>query len=75
MTAIQEAEQAGFDLGLVDESLGCSPEQRALQHQMALELALKLEKRGQQLRDRIECGSSVRDAACACWKGMTRLWP
>lgn len=35
MTAIQEAEQAGFDLSLVDESLRCSPEQRALQHQTA----------------------------------------
>ncbi len=54
MTTIQEAEQAGFDLNLVDESLRCSPEQRALQHQMALELALELEKIGQQLRDRTQ---------------------
>lgn len=59
MTAIQEAEQAGFDLSLVDESLRCSPEQRALQHQMALELALELEKRGQQLRDRTQSTSAA----------------
>ena len=55
MTAIQEAEQAGFDLSLVDESLRCSPEQRALQHQMTLEL----EKRGQQLRDRTQSTSTA----------------
>jgi hypothetical protein len=54
MTAIQEAEQAGFDLSLIDESLRCSYEQRALQHQMALELALELETKGQQLRDRTQ---------------------
>jgi hypothetical protein len=59
MSAMQEAEQAGFDLSLVDESLRCSPEQRALQHQMALELALELEKRGQQLRDRTQSTSTA----------------
>ena len=52
MNAIQQAEQAGFDMSLIDESLRCSPEQRALQHQEALNLALALEKIGQQLRDR-----------------------
>jgi hypothetical protein len=59
MSAIQEAEQAGFDLSLVDESLRISPEQRALQHQRALELALELEKIGQQLRDRTQSISRV----------------
>ena len=54
MSAISEAERAGFDLSLVDESLRCSYEQRALQHQVALELALELEKTGQQLRDRTQ---------------------
>jgi len=54
MTAAQEAEQAGFDLSLVAESLRISHEQRALQHQRALELALELEKIGQQLRDRAQ---------------------
>jgi len=43
MTAIQEAELAGFDLSLVDESLRRTPEERALQHQAALEMALQLE--------------------------------
>ena len=51
MTAIQEAEQAGIDLSLIDESLRCSYEQRALQHQAAINLALELERVGQQLRD------------------------
>jgi hypothetical protein len=52
MNAIREAERAGFDLSLVEESLRCSPEQRALQHQEALNLALALEQAGKQLRDR-----------------------
>lgn len=42
-TAIEVAARAGFDLSLIDESLRCSHEQRALQHQAALELALQLE--------------------------------
>lgn len=54
MTAIQEAQKAGFDLTLVDESLRCSYEQRARQHQVALALALELEKIGKQLRDRAQ---------------------
>ena len=51
MSAIEDAQQAGFDLSLVDESLRCSYEERARQHQAALDLALELEKIGQQLRD------------------------
>ena len=43
MNAIQEAEQAGIDLSLIDESLRLTPEQRALQHQSALDMALQLE--------------------------------
>jgi hypothetical protein len=54
MSAIEDAQLAGFDLSLVDESLRCSFEERALQHQSALELALELEKIGQQLRDRTQ---------------------
>ena len=51
MSAIEDAVRAGFDLSLVDESLRCSYEERARQHQTALDLALELEKIGQQLRD------------------------
>jgi len=54
MTAIEAAEQAGFDMSLIDESLRCSYEQRALQHQAALNLAVALEQAGQQLRDRTQ---------------------
>jgi hypothetical protein len=54
MSAVAEAEIAGFDLSLIDEALRCTPEQRALQHQQALNLALALEQAGQQLRDRTE---------------------
>jgi hypothetical protein len=43
MNDIEAAEHAGFDMSLIDESLCCSPEQRALQHQAALEMALQLE--------------------------------
>jgi hypothetical protein len=51
MTATSEAERAGFDLSLVDKSLRCSYEQRAIQHQAALELALEMARAGRQLRD------------------------
>lgn len=51
-TAIEEAERAGFDLSLIDESLRLSHDQRALQHQEALNLALELERAGRKLRER-----------------------
>ena len=53
-TAVEEAERAGFDMSLVDESLRLSYEQRALQHQEALNLALELERAGRKLRERPE---------------------
>jgi len=49
---IEEAERAGFDLSLVDESLSYSYEQRALHHQAALNLALEMEDAGRRIRDR-----------------------
>ncbi len=52
LNPIEEAERAGFDLSLVDESLSYSYEQRALHHQAALNLALEMESAGQQIRDR-----------------------
>jgi len=52
MDAQRTAELAGFDLSLIDESLRCSPEQRALQHQQALELVLQLEIAGKDFRER-----------------------
>ncbi|HEY6453661.1 MAG TPA: hypothetical protein VIY90_00110 [Steroidobacteraceae bacterium] len=48
---IEEAERAGFDLSLVEESLGYSYEQRALYHQAALNLALEMEDAGRRMRD------------------------
>lgn len=53
-TAVEEAERAGFDMSLVDESLRLSYDQRALQHQEALNLALELERAGRKLRERPE---------------------
>jgi len=49
-TAIDEAERAGFDLSLIEESLSYSYEQRAVHHQRALDLALEMERAGRQLR-------------------------
>jgi hypothetical protein len=49
---IEEAERAGFDLSLIDESLSYSYEQRARHHQAALNLALEMENAGRQIRDR-----------------------
>jgi hypothetical protein len=56
---IKEAERAGFDLSLIEESLSCSYEQRALHHQAALNLAIEMESAGQQLRDRDQSTASA----------------
>ncbi len=52
LNPIEEAERAGFDLSLIEESLSYSYEQRALQHQAALNLALEMENAGRRIRDR-----------------------
>ena len=52
MSAVAEAERAGFDISLIDCSLSYSYQKRAEQHEAALNLALELEKIGQQLRDK-----------------------
>ncbi|MCP5327809.1 MAG: hypothetical protein R3E75_09880 [Steroidobacteraceae bacterium] len=54
MTALEEAELAGIDLSLIEVGLDYSYDQRALQHQAALELALELERVGRQLRGATE---------------------
>ena len=51
-TAIEAAARAGIDLGLIDDNLRLTPEQRALQHQAALDFALEVERAGQRLRER-----------------------
>lgn len=51
LTATEVAERAGFDLSLIRVSLGYTYDQRALQHQAALDLMLEMERAGQQLRD------------------------
>ena len=53
-TATEIALAAGFDMSLVRESLALSYEQRAIQHQVALNLMLEMEKAGQRLRDRTQ---------------------
>ena len=40
VNSLEQAERAGFDLSLAEESLRCTHEERALQHQEALTLAL-----------------------------------
>jgi hypothetical protein len=54
MNASRQAELAGFDLSLVAESLRRTPEQRAVQHQQALLLALGFERAGRQLHERTQ---------------------
>jgi hypothetical protein len=51
-SAIEVAERAGIDLGLVDDNLRLTPEQRVLQHQAALDFALEVERAGRRLRER-----------------------
>jgi hypothetical protein len=43
MSAVEKAKSLGIDLSLVDESLRRTPEQRAVEHQRALDMALQLE--------------------------------
>lgn len=50
MSAIEQAERAGVDLSLIDDSLSRSYEERAIQHQEALNLVLEMERAGNQLR-------------------------
>ena len=50
--AIEEARRAGIDIGLLEDNLRLSHEQRALQHQDALNLALALERAGRVLHER-----------------------
>lgn len=52
VSAAEAAERAGIDLGLVDDNLRLSLEQRVLQHQAALDFALEVERAGQWLRER-----------------------
>jgi hypothetical protein len=61
MDAQRTAELAGFDLSLIDESLRISPEQRVLQHQQALDLALQLEMAGKAIRERTESSPATTD--------------
>lgn len=51
-TVLEAAERAGVDLGLLDDNLRLSHEQRALQHQAALDFALEVERAGRRLRER-----------------------
>jgi len=61
INAIEEAERAGFDMSLVDQSLTYSHEQRALNHQAALNFVLELRKAGRQLRGRHQQADSTPD--------------
>lgn len=51
LTAVEIAERSGFDMSLIRVSLGYSYDQRAIQHQAALDLMLEMERAGRQLRD------------------------
>ena len=57
--AIADAERAGVDLSLIDLSLSCSYEQRAVQHEEALNLALELERVGRELRERNQSSAAA----------------
>jgi hypothetical protein len=58
-SAVEDAQQAGFDLSLMDASLAYSYEKRAIQHQEALNLALELERAARQLRDEPQSASAA----------------
>lgn len=62
MSVIDEAMRAGIDLSLIDESLRLTPEQRAIQHQAALDMALQLEAAFKASRQNDRYQSSSADA-------------
>ncbi len=47
-----EAIQAGIDLELMEHNLTLSPEERARQHDSALQLALEMKRVGEEMRAR-----------------------
>lgn len=47
LSTLENAVRAGIDLGLTNDNLRLSYDQRALQHQAALDLALEIERAGQ----------------------------
>ena len=57
--AIEEAERAGFDLSLVDESLKLTHEERALQHDQALALVLELDQLRRERNAKLESTASA----------------
>jgi hypothetical protein len=59
MNPIESAEAAGVDLSLIDDSLSRSYEERAVQHQEALNLALEMERAGNELRERYQSAASA----------------
>jgi hypothetical protein len=58
-SAVDIAERAGIDLSLTEDNLRLSFEQRALQHQAALNLALEIERAGRELRERSASASAA----------------
>ena len=54
MTASSDAQAAGFDLSLIEMSLQRTYDERAIEHQAALELALELEMIGRLRRESTE---------------------
>jgi hypothetical protein len=75
MNAFKRAELAGFDMSLIDEASRLSPEQRVIQHQAALDLALELERAGRGRRERAESAYSPIEAEIgfACHPGAGEM--
>ena len=46
---VEEAERAGFDLGLIEDNLNLTCEQRAIQHDRALALVLEIDRQREKL--------------------------
>jgi hypothetical protein len=68
--AILEAQRAGFDSSLIEESLALSYEQRAVQHQRALELALEMERERRVMRDQPQSAAAT-TLGKTCWRSRS----
>ncbi|MFA6960597.1 MAG: hypothetical protein WC205_07605 [Opitutaceae bacterium] len=57
--AIEDAERAGFDLALIDESLRLTHEERARQHDQALALVLEFDRIRSERNAKLESSSAA----------------
>jgi hypothetical protein len=75
MNASESAKDFGIDLSLIDESMRLTPEQRAIQHQAALELALQLEAAYRATANRRQISAKISSTLPSGSRKKSVRWP